>query len=108
MSRASSGGWAATGWSPCRTFRWITSANSPQVIRAARSYPAATDLRTGSEERWWQAEAESTPANLWADFKFHCFPTGGWLALTLAAFAGFGAWRQRAPGTGGGLALAGC
>ncbi len=61
----------------------------------------------GSERRLWAAATDSSPANLWSNVKFHLFPTGGWLAGTLLAFAGFSAWRLRAPGAGGDLALVG-
>ena len=64
-------------------------------------------LGSGSEQRLWSGPQEATWANAWSDVKFHCFPTGLPLALTLIGLAAFSAWRLRAPGPGGGLALAG-
>ena len=72
-----------------------------------RNRPPWRGIGNGSEQRLWDAPQESTPANLWSNVKFHLFPTGLSLALTLAGFAAFCAWRLRAPGTAGDLALAG-
>ncbi len=68
--------------------------------------PPWHDIGDGSERRLWNA-AESTLANLWATVKFHAFPTGGWLALTLGAFAAGSLVRLRAPGVAGNLAMVG-
>ena len=64
-------------------------------------------IAVGSETRLWDAPHEATWVNLWSNLKFHAFPTGAALAFTLAGFAAFGAYRLRAPGPGGDLALAG-
>ena len=73
----------------------------------AANLPPWQGIGIGSEQRVWTAPLQASGANLWSDLKFHAFPTGASLALTLAAFAGFCGWRLRAPGTGGDLALTG-
>ena len=73
----------------------------------AANRPPWQGIGTGSEQRVWTAPLAASGANLWSDLKFHAFPTGASLALTLAAFAAFCGWRLRAPGTGGDLALTG-
>ena len=69
--------------------------------------PPWRDIGSGSEERLWNPPQVGGWANLWSNVKFHVFPTGIPLAFTLAVFAWFCAWRLRAPGTGGDLALVG-
>ena len=69
--------------------------------------PPWRGLGLGSEQRLWNGPQEETWRNAWSYLKFHFFPTGLSLALTLIGLAVFSAWRLRAPGSGGGLALAG-
>lgn len=75
--------------------------------------PRGTGLRpwqgigTGSEQRLWDSAVESHWSNLWSNLKYHFFPTGIPLAITLLAFAGCAAWRLRASGASGDLALVG-
>ena len=79
------------------------AADDPRLLHG----PPWPGAGSGSEQRLWNAPQESNWANLWSNVKFHIFPTGTSLALTLAGFAGFCLWQFRAPGTGGDLAFAG-
>ena len=106
-SRRSSGGWGSSAWAPCRTSPWKYLGKYAEGDPRGASRPPWHGIGTGSEQRVWTAPLAASGANLWSDLKFHAFPTGTALALTLAGFAGFCGWRLRAPGTGGDLALVG-
>ena len=58
-------------------------------------YPPAPDIRTGAEERLWNSREETTLLNAWATLKYHAFPTGRALALTLAVFVAWFGWSLR-------------
>jgi hypothetical protein len=83
------------------------SANDPR----SSLYPPYPDNRTGSEERCWNSREETTLLNAWATLKYHCFPIGNLLALTLVIFVAWFAWSMRSAAPAGQgvreLALAG-
>jgi hypothetical protein len=79
------------------------AANDPRSLL----FPPSPDTQTGAEQRMWNGSQESTLLNTWATLKYHCFPTGGKLALTLTVFAAWFGWQLRGTAAAGELALAG-
>jgi hypothetical protein len=72
-----------------------------------RAHEIVDRSRVSSKLRQWNADLGPGPLNLWSSMKYHCFPVGGWLVVSLFVFVGWFAFTFKKGAIHGDLALVG-